>query len=402
MEKPNPLLDHLKNPNFCDALDNDASMSPRLRFRYEGSPGDWGNIARTIYGPNQLSVAWFPDANIAFRDDTEEVWTSLRLAGLGSKDGSAILSGVVEAEMMEWLNDPWKHADRAAVIKHAMEQSTWLKRFPLYTEELYSSALLDYMQLLGVRRRLARPLADGTTLVDTDASDKVGTLNVIRKEIGQRAEGLAKKGRVDLERKGRYSVSDELHCLMTIAYALSHGRGCAILTTDLDMVEIFYKAQWFFDTHYRAFLAAKLVKEGVYGEPIGVLENTRGYFDGPVTLYRRPTLQMREVLPTEYDPVRVAVFYVPPEGALRIAQFPFERKMLDMLEIKSRTGGRCTDLFGVNNIHIDLGPLKQYTDELCLGVGCDRCESFEALDHKSELAKLDLEHSIVCYERFAR
>ena len=56
---------------------------------------------------------------------------------------------------------------------------------------------------------------------------------------------------------------------MTILYALRNRRDCMMLTADADFLEVFQKAQWFFDTHYRAWLAARMIRDGRTGNPRG-------------------------------------------------------------------------------------------------------------------------------------
>ncbi|MCE9545948.1 MAG: hypothetical protein K8T25_10575 [Planctomycetia bacterium] len=403
MPKPNHLLDHLLNPKNRDRLSAllVTADSDRLQVEYFVNRGDWHTVANYIDGPTRWPVTWFPDANVAFLDTTTPVWDALRLAALGTPNGSTIISGVAEAEMTEWLNDPYRNKDRAAAIKAAMDGETWCGKFRVGPSHPLNAALHSYTHLLGFRRSLARPCPDGTTLVNTIAMNKSDTMNEIRNKLGPRAQGLAKKGRDDAEANGAINISDEMHCMMAILYALQNRRDTVILTADADYIEIFYKAQWFFDAHYRAWLAAKLIKAGQYGEPVKEMQDTKGYFDGPLTLYRRPTAHMMEVLPHDSRAVRVGVLYVAPDGRLHKLSFPFELKMLEMLVSRAATG-RCTDLFGDANIHIDLGPLKCTMDGLYLGIGKDSMIRFEANGIGSLLGRLDLEHSVCCFERFSR
>lgn len=403
MAKPNHLLDHLLNPKNRDRRSPIISTanSNRLQFGYYGNPGDWSTVADYIAGPVRWPVTWFPDANVAFLEATTPVWDALRLSALGTPNGNTVISGVVEAEMTEWLNAPYRNKDRAVAIKAAMDGETWIRKFRVGTSNPMNLGLYSYTHLLGFRRSLARPCPDGTTLVDTNAANKSDTMNAIRNKLGPRAQGLAKKGRDDAEANGAINVSDEMHCMMAILYALQNRRDTVILTADADYIEIFYKAQWFFDTHYRAWLAAELIKAGKFGEPVKEMQETKGYFDGPLTLYRRQTEQMLEVLPDDSRSVRVGVLYVAPDGMLHKPSFPFELNMLKVLEIRAATG-RCTDLFGDANIHIDLGPLKNEMDGLYLGIGKDSTISFETNGIRSQLARLDLEHSACCFERVAQ
>ena len=311
------------------------------------------------------------------------------------------MSAVIEHEVSEWLNEPRHHEDRAEAIRIALEGETWIKRFRLGAKSPIYPAIIGYMHLLGIRRSLARPRINGLTLSDTYPIAKSEIMNAIRNKIGTRAQGLAKKGRIDAENKGFINISDELHCMLVITYALTTGKESIILTADEDLIEIFWKAQWFFDTHYRAWLAAKMVKDGRYGQPAGELEDTKKCFDGPLVLYRRQTSSLIEVLPPIYNPVCVHVIYIAPDNMIHKVAFCFERELVGMLEMRAKTNGRCTDLFGNANIHVDLGPLKMLLQGLYLGVGRDKGMIIETSGWKTFLARLDQIHSMNCKERWS-
>lgn len=395
---PNYLLHHFLNQRQQDPRSPLllTAMPRRLVFEFDRIEGDWNTVAGFVGGPNPWPVVWCPDANVAFLDATAPVWDALRLAALGPYGARTVISGVAEAEMEEWLTDPRHHVDRAAAIKDALDAETWIRRTQLNRSSRLFSVACNYTHLLGVRRSLALPCSDGTTLVGTLATDKSDTMNSIQNTFGPRALGLARKGRRDAQKKGAINISDELHCIVGILHALQTRENTVILTADADFLEIFYKAQWFLDTHYRGWLTAKLIRSGRYGEPNGEISDTRCLFEGPVTLYQRATAQMHEVLPLDASAVRVTVLYVAPHSELQIASFPFELQMLSMLETRAATG-RSTDEFGESNIHIDLGPLGI---GLSLGIGRDSTVAVGEGELSTSLAKLDVLHSVHCRERF--
>ena len=127
-------------------------------------------------------------------------------------------------------------------------------------------------------------------------------------------------------------------------------------------------------------------------------EDTDGYFDGPLALYRRPGSLLQEVLPPATQPVYLSVIYVAPDGMLHIMSFPFELEMLEMLGTRGTTNGPCTELFGDANIHVDLGPLKRMKG-LYLGIGKDVIETYLTAGIHTSVSRLDLEHSLKCFER---
>ncbi len=321
---------------------------------------------------------------------------------LGSSASSTVFTDVVHHELQEWLEKPRHHENRAEAIRTALTNGTWARKFSLEYTSPILPAILGYVRLIAMRRYLALPTPDGLTMIGSDPENKCDTMNAIGSRLGRRAQGLAKKGRIDAEKDGAVKINDELHCLIAICYSLLTGRESVILTRDGDFKEIFWKAQWFFDTHYRAYLAAKLVKAGKFGKPAKVLENTRGYFDGPLTLYGRHSGQLREVLPSIHRSVPVSIIYVAPDKMLHKIGFIFEREMLDMLKMRSHTGGRCTDLFGEENIHVHLGPLTVGLDGPYLGIGRDAGHWTKTNNTKCFLSRLDEEHAVTCQERVAR
>jgi hypothetical protein len=403
VRKEDHLLQHLQNPAFRDEPSRLAwpGASGRLTIMPCTFSGGMDAVAKFVNGSAGWRVSWFPDANIGIRDDATPVWDALRLAALGSNMGSTVISGVVEHELAEWFRDPWHHKDRARQISDGLNGETWVRRFDLGPDSPLYPAIVGYASLLGIRRCLVRPCSDGLTLVDTDPTAKSETMNAIRNKIGARAESLARKGRIDAEQNGSINVNDELHCMLAICYALLTETESMILTADEDLTEVFFKSQWFLDTHYRAWLAAGLVRNGVYGKPVNELDTTDGFFDGPLVLFRRQTPHLLEVLPRRYTPIRVTLVYVSPDGTVRTLSFPFEREMLLMLEMRARTRGRCTDLFGEANIHVDLGPIKRRLDGLYLGIGRDAGDLVELDGAKMFLARLDQVQSLNCAERWA-
>jgi hypothetical protein len=404
MTKPNYLIEHFRDPRRRDQaspLILSSDYPDRLHFQYSCDKRDWNTVARFISGPKQWPVAWIPDANVAVLDITTPVWDALRAVALGNPRGSTVITSVVNAELAEWLDQPYRNQKRAADIKAALDGGTWIKKFRVGLSDPYNSALYGYTHLLGFRRFVTQHTGAGTTLVDTNPADKSGTMNAIRNRLGPRAQGLAKKGRDDAEKSGKINIRDEMNVLMAVLYALLNKRDSVILSADVDYVEIFYKAQWFLDTHYRAWLVAKMIREGRYGTASGHLVDTKGYFDGPLTLYKRPTHDLREVLPADASAVKVGLLYVAPDGMLHRMTFRFELRMLEMLQTREATNGRCSDLFGDANLHVDLGPLKSGTDGVYLGIGKDVPMDFNTNGVRCQVARLDLEHSICCFERFA-
>ena len=403
MTKKHLLMRHLASPDFHDPPSLSTTLKgDRLRSAFFKEPGNSKTFARTVASLNRPPIVFFPDTNIAFRSDTQEIWDALRLIALGSTKDTTIVSGTVEFEMQEWLADPHSNHQRASDISAALKQKTWLRPFQIAPDDPIYPAIINYVQVLGVRRQLARRWSDGQTPVQTDPNEKCETMNAIRNQVGERAEALAKKGRLDFEKRGFIDLNDEFNCLSMVAYSLRTGNNSMLITADEDLVEIFWKVQWFLDTHYRAWLAAKLVKQGEYGKPVKEITDTDGYFEGGLLLYQRPTSHLCEVLPGQFTPVKSGVTYLAPDNTIVSIAFNFEREMLGLLETRAATGGRCTDLFGDANLHVHLWPVETTVDGLCLGIGKDVGASVELNGVRTFVPRLDLEHALTVRERIVQ
>jgi hypothetical protein len=403
--KRRQLFDHLiAARNLSDKpLLHYAGMSNRLTKTYLINEGTWQDVAHDIDVSVVMGTYWFPDANVALTPAAEIIWEKFRKNSLLLGRPQAIITETVVAEINDWLSNPYHQHKRASEIKRALEHESWLRWLPIDWQPDCTLAVLGYLRILVIRRTLALATSGGTTLLGTDPNDHAGTMKEIGSKLGPRAQGLAKKGRKDMAKHGALSVNDELHGLFAILHALVTETESVILTTDVDFLEIFQKLFWFIDSHYRAMLAAELIRKGKYGQPITTLENTQGYFSGPITLYRRVSNELREVLPVSYRSIPVSVVYLSPDGWVHRFGSQFETNMLNMLRLRARTNGRCTEALGAGqNIHIDLGPLTRQTPELCLGVGMDEGDTASLLGREVFRSRLDAEHALQCNETTTR
>ena len=403
--KRRQLYDHLFNDrNLSDEPRlSYAGMCGRLGKTYRIDEGSWQDVANNIDVSTVLGTHWFPDANVAINPAADIIWDKFRKNSLLLGRPQAIITETVRAEIDDWLSDPHHQHERANQIRQALEQESWLRAVPCDWRPECTLAMLGYVRILAIRRTIALATSDGTTLLGTDPNDHVKTMNEIGRRLGPRAQALAKKGRKEIEKRGQICVNDELHCLLAILHALVTETESVILTTDIDCLEIFQKLFWFIDSHYRAMLAAELIGKGKYGQPIGILENTQGYFSGPIKLYRRVSNEMKEVLPDSYRTIPVSVVYLSPDGQVHRFGSQFETAMLNMLRLRSLTNGRCTEALETGqNIHVDLGPLKNQAPGLCLGVGTDQGDMGTLLGRDVFRSRLDAEHALQCNETATR
>jgi len=288
---------------------------------------------------------------------------------------------------------------RPRALREGLQSSnTWVSCFcldPREDAELFRS-FYSYIRLLGLRRALGLPSEAIATCLGAKSLSKSDMLNAVKDRVGLRAQRLAQKGRKDVESGGQININDESLLAHAVALSLVSGVETVVVTSDYDLVEIFYKFQWFIDTHYRAWLAAKqLFAAGA--KPVACKAGLTNWFDGPVALYEKQSTNLSEVLPFHYEPVAVHVVYTDSRGDGLWCSFIFEREMLGMLRMRGRTGGRCTDLFGVANLHVDLVPLG---GDLSRYVGVAEDRRMELDEVKMYLSPLDATHAVSCMERF--
>ena len=400
--KKNHVLDHIRNPAFRDREATDAIWLPepkRLYLMAERLSGGWSRVAKEIVQRADQRMCWFPDTNVAIRDDAEPVWDAFRLAAMHAREPVAVIGAPVYQELSGWLEDPYRNKARARALRDALSQSeaTWAFGFDLDRDrdQLVFESFYSYIRLFGVRRALAVSTVDGSSPVGAVSDSMADTMNAIKDNVGTRAQALARKGRKDFEERGAFNINDEALVVLAIAYALGTGVETAIVTTDSDYLEIFYKAQWFLDTHFRSWLTGEWVANGLLGQSTGE-HSSELFFEGPIRLYKKPSLTMEEVLPVTFSPIPVHVLFVSPCGDVIRFGFLFERGMVEMIKIRGQTGGRCTDRFGEANVHIDLAPLGDGFGEF-IGVGKDVAAELEGTT--MSVSFLDFTHAINCQER---
>lgn len=296
------------------------------------------------------------------------------------------------------MREPWDNKDLAASLQEALRAPSggWAQfiGFPKHDLEV-QNALMMYIKLLGFRRQLLDWYCSGG--IDGNIRTKSVAMNELKAAFGERGQMIAKKGSLAGTEKSEYSLCDEAHVLLAIFFGIFTGTETVIVTTDKDLLEVFYKAQWFLDTHYRAMLAAEVIANGKWPSDAKVLRDIDGNgFRGDVSIFPYASATFREVLPKVYDPVQIHCFYVHPDGTATHLIFAFEREMQRLIRMKGKTEGRCTDRFGSSNIHINLSPLG---DDFCghVGIGTDITHRVPGVD--LPIAHLDFLHAIHSRER---
>jgi hypothetical protein len=320
-----PLQKHFESEIRRDSQDRE-SFPARLNLEYLIEDGGWSAVNKAISGLNRLNAHWFPDSNVAFNPNLDSTWDAFRVAALDR--GCTKLTAAVMGELEKWLDDPFPRLEkRANEIKSGLQARSWIDHLMVGDE--HSDFVLYYTKLLGLRRLLAVANDNRTTPLAIDGSNKSLSLSKVAFHCGERSTDLARKGRADKEKRGAASLNDELHCVTVILNAIRTRNDSYILTTDRDFLEIFYKGQWFLDTHYRSWLTSRMIVENNL-KPTRIFNESNQFFTGELMLFARSSKQAAEVLPRTFSLVRAGVIYVSPKEKVHIMTFNFETEMLSM------------------------------------------------------------------------
>ncbi len=355
---------------------------------------DPNDLAQVIRDPLNCDIQYFPDANFAIVETNSPVWDALRQAA-----NRTVLAAPVYHELKEWLAAPRRNHALHSHITSALQSvdPQWLTTFGIGNREPVLKAALDHYVSLLLSRRMASKLAE-IQLRTSGAGEPTrnDVMNFCKDQFGLRTQLLAKKGRDDSEEKGHVNVNDEVLVVMAILRAIASGRQTMILTHDRDVLELFYKAIWFFDTHYKAMHFARCYSTDPFLFGAGRIDDSmQKAFEGEVILLKKPSCVCSEVLPLSCTVVPIHCVYIGSE--LLQLTFCLETEMSDLINVKSRTNGLCTDLFEGRNIHIDLGPVIQHFGDFA-AIGKDL--AWPGKFGNTTTSYLDLMHSVHSNETF--
>jgi hypothetical protein len=364
---------HIVNRPLADPLPGRACSS-RLTWHPSG-PIDFDprDLARTIENPLNGDMQWFSDSNFFIIPTDQSVWEALL-----AKQDRLVLAIPVHHELQQWLMNPESNRLAADQIMLALNRSSFGRsqsaptKVELTDRDKASIRLLDfpredqtrctsleyYTNLLGMRNKAFVAISLKFAEEHGRPPTNQELSNYCKDNLGTRTQLLAKSGAEAKVPANKYN--DEAMVLLALADAIHTGRETAILTRDEDVLEQYYKAMWLIDTHYRAMLLAELYQADPFAfYPVRrIVDDQRRFFDGEVLLLRKPSDELREVLPKSYTPVPVHCFFLVKEKLFQLT-FIAEREMARILDVKGRTGGLSTDRFDGRNCHICLGPMTR-------------------------------------------
>ncbi len=340
------------------------------RLGWGGSPpSDYKaeTFARMIRHPSNSEVQWVCDTNLFIAPTDQVVWDALL-----AKKGRLVVTAPVCRELEVWIAD--ENRRNSSVAGHfkmvrSGDERAFIRLINVPKSNLTEVVLIEYyLNLIGMRKNAAN-IASRVYEEEYGRPPTNQELSNYKKDrMGCRARMIASSGASAKDPANK--CNDEAMIVLALIDAIRSARETAIITRDEDVYEQFYKALWFLDTHYRAFLLA----EKYHADPLAFLpvrrvtDPKRIAFEGEVCVFDRPSDGMREVLPNEYDGVSVHCFLI--RDKLHHRSFMAERGMARMLDVKGRTGGLSTDRFNGLNCHVYLGPFMNEVGN-CAAIGKD-------------------------------
>lgn len=401
----NPTFAHLRNPEFTDSDDRDPRSKSGFVTEYGLTacqfPADFSWLSKLIYADanERKDFLWIPDANMAIRSNAAPVWEAFQKAFALDYKPQCLLLPAVEAELTEWLDEPYRNKELANAIRSSLERGTGFCRQTRADEFSPSDLrLVDYyISLLVARRRLALPLDNGKTILAVDASNKSLAMSKVSEFHGPRGKMFARSGRDDLERRGVINANDESIVALAFMTSLVGKQHVCILTTDRHVLDSFYKFQWFLDTHYRSYLVGQMIANGYYEscivEPTSAMKHC---FDGDCTFYKKRSWCFDEVLRTRDEYYSFEVMHFEETGTVNWIRFKWEPELLGMLRNKL-ADGRNSTIFGDHNVHIATSPLGESVGSHII-VGRDRMIPRQN-ESAIPIGLLDFQHAINSQER---
>lgn len=358
--KRNPTVEHLTNTEFDDSLDGDPRGVIQVLTEYGLSRrqlgGGFQSIAKLIDADakDRADWIWVPDANIKIRKEARVVWEALQKAYLYDYEPQALLVAPVFAELQEWLSDPRDQVELAGEITRCLDRNTGFVRF--YTEALLSEEYKKiseyYLDLISLRRYLAVPGDDGKSLEGLEASDKGFVMSKVTEQHGRRGKMFARSGRDEFDKSGFVNLNDEAIALLAFLFCVQHEKNVCLLTTDSHLLDIFYKLQWFIDTHYTSWLVGQAVAHGFYGSPdSGKCEMTDHFFEGSCELYKKRSWAFDEVHKVEDSYFSFEIMHVEHDGGINCLRYKMVSALRQMLKSKT-LDGRNSTVFPEMNVHI--------------------------------------------------
>jgi hypothetical protein len=376
----------------AQVLDHPTWM-PRLTWK--GGPRvpiDPAAVAESI--DQARDVAFFCD-NSVFHDGLDE----RILSALITTPKRMALTPLVMEELRPWLMRRPDHRLTQAIKKRDAEP---LEVSPPERGHAGRNVYDYYMWLLLMRRSsiaVAERQFEDQHGRKPDPTERTTLEERIHRDLGQRGYMLARKG------PGALPTDEQLVCLAT-THAIRSGQRTVILTGDADVEEQFFKLLWLMDTHYRGMLLAKRYVQqfalmNPHALPRDIAQHPQCPFEDEGTvLIDRGNADLAHVLPTAPRCVAIACWTV---GVSHFSAMTFmaEREMMELLDVKDRTGGLSTDLLGSRNLHPWLAPLPiQGSDRGCAAVARDH--RFPITESHATVAGLDIAQAVTNLERHVK
>lgn len=315
------------------------SFVPRLSFRFGPQlPAADADIPSFLAAANDHAL--FLDSSVLRRQIDDELWDELL------RVPRRIF--LIEKVLRELA------AHFAAVPEHPLRKAIRARNPALVVHQEPASgspgfnALLYYLNLLVTRRFVLQRAIDRYHRehgVEPEAEARRGIEAQIQRDFGERGLMLCKKPPSPL-------FTDEVLVYLAIRHAVRTGQPTMILTGDHDIEEQFLKAIELITIHYFAMLVAREYKRdplSFHPRVVDVEDAEVGRLFEAATLLDLGSRRVQDFRPASIEFVPISCCLL----GHYFSQLTYgaETAMSEVLDVKDRTGGRSTDLFGERDVH---------------------------------------------------
>lgn len=319
---------------------------------------DYGRIAWFIKNYNPPDMSFYLDTNfLTGEEKPDELWDALL-------ERRIVITPTVWEELHSWLGTPFRNRRMRNILLDArLCKNPSIDFSPnLFWHPYVTLAHAYYVNLLGMRKRMPRILAEGFEQDHGRAPTEAELDSLIQRKAADHEFRLAKKGKEDIT-KSNFLADEEL-VAFAACDAIVRGQKTTILTTDTDVQVQFVKMMRLLDHQYQAFLFAEKYAaspDSFSKKPLVRTTPELEYYlaDDDGLLIEKPCAPGRQfvewLLPERYHMNSVYCLLFGGRGEHLVfspLDYSAERDMLRLLMVKGETAGRNTSCLGEFNCHV--------------------------------------------------
>ncbi len=365
----NPTVGHFvhKKPDYVRVTGEKRQKPPE--FKFDLFPLRWTApipSAETDYLKSVPHFATMPKHYKLFLDTgfltsheiPQEFWDAF-------VDKHLCLTTDVWQELQPWVENPkcnvWMPdylvnaiAEEQAGIGHARVSLVSIDDLPSDMAEVAN----HYVDLLYLRKHYGKQQAERFEIKNGKKPTSAELQKLCAPFIGERGWRFMQKV---IESEKPINANDEKTLVNAVFHSILFGDDVVILTRDTDLLEQFYKLVYLIDTHYHSMKLAEIYQQNPGGYELEALPENPLFYKGEGNICINMDHKMvKDIIAQPYQ-CNCVLFSTSTQPLMTSQRcFVIIRDMERVLQMKARTKGRNTDLFGTMNFHVILDPAYCY------------------------------------------